>query len=88
MGKVIKNKYTECPQTDVGYEQDCALKRALKRLFNDHPGNFKIKDVEFTDRMPLVDPEKTYDVYMGIKFEVEIQAEYFFTLQGKMRKTR
>ncbi len=88
MGKKIKNKYTECPPTDVGYEQDCPLKQGLKRLFNDHPGNFKIKNVEFGDITPLVDPKKTYDVYLGMKLEIEIQAQYFFDMNGKLRKSR
>jgi len=83
----MKNgKYIDCPPDKLGYEVDCALKQALKRLFNDHPSNFAIKNVELTDRVPMVDPSTTRNVFSGIKLELELVGEYYFELNGKLRK--
>ena len=81
----MKSKYLDCPPDDVGYEQDCALKIALKRLFND-PSNFKLKDIQLTDKIPIVDPGRVHDVYCGIKLEIELVGEYYFDLNGKLKK--
>ena len=82
------NKYLDCPKNELDYEIDCPLKQALKRLFNDHPSNFFIKNVELTDKGPMVDPGKTYNIYTGIKLEIELVGEYYFDLNGKLRKCR
>ncbi len=81
----IKNKYTKCPPDDVGYEQDCPLKRSLKRIFSGNPNDYIIHSVEFTERHPLVDPKKTYDIYGGIRIEIELYG-YYFNLDGKLKE--
>ena len=84
MGTKIKTKYTKCPKNDLGYEEDCPLKKALRRLFNDHPGNIYIKDVEFTNKDTVHYEGQTLNAYFGIKLDIELNAEYYFTLQGKL----
>lgn len=86
MGKKIKTKYTKCPKNELDYEVDCPLKRALKRIFNDHPGNIHIKNIEFTNRDTVEYGDSSLKAYFGIKLDIELVAEYYFTLQGKLGK--
>ena len=82
------NKYLDCPPNELGYEIDCPLKKALKRLFNDYPGNYALGNVKLSDKIPQVDPGHTFDTFTKIRLDIELVAEYYFDLNGKLRKCR
>ena len=81
---IINNKNTNCPENELGYEVDCPLKQALKKITND-PGCFKIKKVDFNGIGPMVDPPgKIRNVYGTINIEIELISSYVFDMNGKL----
>lgn len=70
-------------KNDLNYAIDCPMKKALKKIIN-QPDHYHIKSWELTDKVKNCDPGKTYDVYTGIKLEIDLPSNFFFSINGRL----